>query len=186
MGESFEGTIWRHLPAEDPRTKQPAHPLNFGRILSANGRWNVQGKFGCLYTSLTPRGALYEYRKACLRNPSFRNSHRVLVSINVEVEPVLDLREGEVRRKVQLSKETIQGDDPEDVEKCKRTAAEAIYDHAAIVAPSAAVPPSVDDEPANLMIYESSPGQTLELEVGGDRRTIEGNLLDEYNVEMDV
>lgn len=185
MGESFRGTVWRHLPAEDPNTGQPAHPLNFGRILSANGRWNVQEKFGCLYTSLTPRGVLYEYRKACRRNPSFRNSNRVLVSINVEVEPVLDLRDGKVRQKVHLSKETIQSDDAEDVEECKRTAAETIYDHVAILAPSAAVPSSVDDEEENLMIYESTPGQTLKLEAGGERLTINDDLLDEYEICID-
>ena len=88
----FRGTVWRHIPAG-------AHPLHVGRILQALGRWNRPGVFGCLYTALTIEGARAEYEKhfgAVGTAPDTR-ARREIVSINVEVGPVLDLMTPEVQ-----------------------------------------------------------------------------------------
>lgn len=177
MGESFSGTVWRHLPALDTRTGQKTHPLNFGRILAASGRWNVAGKFGCLYTALSQRGALGEYAKACRRNPGFENTKRVLVSIEVEARPVLDLRKQSVREDRGIARSTLRSDDPEDVEACRRVGTAAMYEHVGILAPSAAL----DDED-NLMIFESSPDQVLRLRVGGERLAIDQRLFEDHGL----
>lgn len=79
---TFTGTVWRHVP-------RGAHPLDFSHLISASGRWNRAGLYGCLYTALTPEGAAAEYRKHQLRRGLY--AARDLVSLSVRVEHVLDL-----------------------------------------------------------------------------------------------
>lgn len=78
----FAGLVWRHIP-------RGAHPLDFSALISAAGRWNRRGLYGCLYTAQTPAGTAGEYRKHFVRRGLRRD--RDLVCLAVEIEYVLDL-----------------------------------------------------------------------------------------------
>jgi len=83
---NFAGTVWRIVPAN-------AFALHVGYILRARGRWNREGVYGCPYTALTPDGALAEWAKY-LRGAGVTpalSSPRDLVSLEVRIDPVLDL-----------------------------------------------------------------------------------------------
>ncbi len=124
--------MWRHLPAG-------AHPLNAHFILHAAGRWNRPGVYGCLYTALTREGALAEYERYLQRAALTGLKPRELVTIEVTVEPVLDLTDEAVRAELGLSLETLVGEGAADIEACRDVADWARANgYRAIVAPSAA------------------------------------------------
>lgn len=168
----FEGLVWRHVPAG-------AHPLHTGFILKAAGRWNRPGEYGCLYTALSREGADAEYRKY-LERAGVRGalSPRELVSLQVTVDPVVDLTDGR-SSPVPTDAPFLTGDGDEDWEACRRLAdflrGQGIL---GLVTPSAA-----RGGVKNLVIYIDGPPRGLELEVGPDRipweaagrRTVIGN-----------
>ncbi len=146
-----------------------AEPLHYGFLLRATGRWNRQGRYGCLYCALSASGALAEYRKAVERGILQSLSPRELVSIRVvRVSTVLDLTDPGERREFRITMATIRSNDAAAIEACR-----AVADHAraegyrALLAPSAARGGGV-----NLVIYVDAPAAELELENGPDRRLI--------------
>lgn len=155
----YKGEVWRHIPAGE-------HPLHVGYILRASGRWNRAGVYGCLYTAFTKEGAIAEYKKFLEREntTSIKSKPRDLISIKVNVNPVLDL----TSKKTALVLPTspfLTGDDPEDLEKC-RVLADTARDqgYAAIIAPSAAI-----NGEKNLLIYIDGPADDIQLDDGGER-----------------
>jgi RES domain-containing protein len=141
----FEGRVWRHVPAG-------AHPLDFQYLITASGRWNRRGQYGCLYTALTAEVAIAEYRKLVERRGI--RSRRDLVALEVRIDPVFDLvtalstsetrltaREGEIDLRIQLRDPRVSGDTEDDLEFC-RTIADTAREsrHYGILAPSAAIP----------------------------------------------
>jgi RES domain-containing protein len=127
------------------------------------GRWNRQGEYGCLYTALTPAGALAEYRKHLVRNQL--QKRRDLVSIEVTVRPVLDLTEQAIRALYAASLEQITGDSDGDLERCHRIAdAAREKGFRAILAPSAA-----QAGERVLVIYPEGRASDLRLRDGPDR-----------------
>ena len=166
----FRGLVWRHVPVG-------AEPLHLGWILKgARGRWNTRRpRLPCIYTALTPEGAIAEYEKqvAAFGGPPRRD----LVSLRVSVGPVLDLTSRFVRRRFGIRLDAIVGDacterserGADDLAQCRTLARRQVLDgpYHAILAPSAALADAV-----NLMIYVASTSGIRELADGPDRVTI--------------
>lgn len=156
----FRGTVWRHVPAG-------ANPLHVGRILHALGRWNRSGIFGCLYTALTIEGARAEYEKhfGAVGSAPETRARRDLVSIEIDVGPVLDLTDPVVAAQLNVTQEMLCADSDDALELCRTIATWArIQGYRAILAPSAAAAGEV-----NLMVYVDGTAEHLHLEVGSDR-----------------
>lgn len=145
-----------------------SHPLHVGYILKARGRWNRAGEDGCIYTSLTVKGARAEYAKYLrgLGNPEGIRS-RELVSIRVRVRPVVDLTDPSASP-VSPSSSFLTGNEPEDLEAC-RSLADVLRSegYAALLAPSAAA-----EGERNLVIYIDGPSRNLDLSPAGERIAI--------------
>jgi len=168
---NFAGTVWRIVPAN-------AFALHVGYILRARGRWNREGVYGCLYTALTPEGALAEwakYLRAAGMTPSL-SSRRDLVSIAVRVDPVLDLTCAAVLRQFGLSREMLTGDGDEGLEVCRVVADLARQQgYHAILSPSAALTGSV-----NLNLYVDGRADRYSLDIGQERMTVTAEMLRPY------
>lgn len=93
--------VWRHVPAG-------AEPLHFTFMQRARGRWNLQRpRIACLYTAYTQAGALAEYDKIVQGDPAYRHRPRDLVSIRVDVDPVLDLLDPALRDHYEVSEDEL-------------------------------------------------------------------------------
>ena len=164
----FDGKVWRIVP-------RGAFALHVGFILRARGRWNREGVYGCLYTALTPEGALGEWGKYLRRaGVSARLAPpRDLVSLRVRVDPVLDLTSRTVRREMGISLATLTGDEEGDLEACRSIADLARQqDYCAILSPSAAMRGS-----RNLNIYIDGLAGAYDLDEGGDRTPVSPDLI---------
>ena len=156
----FEGKVWRHIPAG-------AHPLHVGYILKATGRWNREGEYGCIYTSLTADGAKAEYRKYLSKAGIHKIGllkPRELVSLLVEISPVLDITNAKTSP-VSPKEKFLTSDNSEDLEAC-RALADILraQGYVGILAPS-----SVLSGETNLVIYIDGPSRNVFLDVGPDR-----------------
>ena len=69
------------------------------------GRWNLSGRFHCSYMSCTPETALEEVLAASRRKnlPDATALPRVLVCVDVKLQRVLDLTDGQVRQRCRVS-----------------------------------------------------------------------------------
>lgn len=144
-----------------------AEPLHAGWMQLARGRWNTQRpRIACLYTSCTAAGALAEYDKLARQEAGYATRPRDLVSVQVDVEPVLDLGTPENQARYGITERQMRapGYTP-----CHRVVREAILRDGfrAIRAPSAAV-----DGVVNLMIYPESHEGRLRYSDGPDRLPI--------------
>ena len=159
----YKGKVWRHVPAG-------AHPLHAGYILRAGGRWNRQGVYGCLYTSLTKRGALAEFAKFFhnLSDVDFQRWNRDLVSIFVDLDPVADLT-NKATSPIPPDEPLVTGNDPSDFEAC-RALADSLRaaGYVALITPSAARPGE-----KNLDIYLDGLAGNIHIDEGGERIPLE-------------
>lgn len=152
----FKGKVWRHIP---PRS----FALHVGRILGADGRWNRAGVYGCLYTALTQKGAIEEWRKT-LRGLDDTPKRRDVVSIVVDASPVIDLTHPE-SSPIPPDSPFLTGNTDEDLERCRELADSLrSFGYVGILAPSAALPGA-----KNLILYIDGPASAVSLEDGGDR-----------------
>jgi RES domain-containing protein len=155
--------VWRHIPASK-------EPLHLGWIQLARGRWNTQRpRVACLYTALSRHGAIGEYRKhfdwSGLGAPGTIKP-RDLVSLLVDVEPVLDLTDPAVLERLEIENpDVLIGDTARHLAICRRIARNALQDgYRAIQAPSAAAAGE-----GTLLIYPESEHGRLLLRNGPDR-----------------
>lgn len=147
-----------------------AEPLHLHWMQLARGRWNTQRpRLTCLYTALTPEGALAEYRKHFVENgfgaaPGLL-APRDLVSIDVRVEPVLNLTSAAVRERLGVDLARLTGNQAADRAICRRIAWDAVREgYRAILAPSAA-----RRGERTLMLYVESQHGRLTTRNGPDR-----------------
>jgi RES domain-containing protein len=159
----YRGTVWRHVPVG-------AVPQHLGWILkAARGRWNTQRpRMPCIYTALTPEGAIAELDKHADQFAG-RRRRRDLVSLAVEVHTVLDLTSRFVRARHRIDAARLVSDRPADLAYCHAIAREFVLEHGygAIRAPSAAVA-----DRQNLIIYMLRTDHIRRLDDGPDRITI--------------
>ena len=158
----FAGRVWRHVPVG-------AEPLHLGWILRAGrGRWNSRRpRLPCLYTSLTAAGATAEFEKHHATYGAPRR--RDLVSVEVDVGPVLDLTDRRILRAAGIDPEVLTGDRPWELAACRAIAGHFVLGegYGAILAPSAA-----RTGESNLMIYLRTTAGIRHLGNGPDRLTI--------------
>ena len=158
----FASKVWRHIPAG-------ANALHVGFILRAGGRWNRRGRYGALYTALSPEGAIAEYRKYFAQRGMDNRPQTAhdIVSIEVDVHPVIDLTDT-YNGIVDPAAAFLTGDSPEDFEKCRALADDLrAAGFVAAIVPSAASPGE-----KNLVIYIDGPAQQTALDQGTDRSRI--------------
>lgn len=156
----YDGKVWRHIP---PGT----FGLHVGRILRADGRWNRPGIYGCLYTALSKRGAIAEFQKLLDRFDDAPKT-RDVVSIKVEIDPVVDLTDS-ATSPIPPTTPFLTGDSDQDLEQCRKLADQLrSFGNVGIIASSAAAPGE-----KSLMIYIDGPASSLLLEEGGDRISVE-------------
>jgi hypothetical protein len=144
-----------------------AQPLHAGWMQLARGRWNTQRpRIACLYTAYSAAGALAEFDKLAREEAGYATRPRDLVSIQVDVEPVLDLTDSEVQARYGITERQLGGRGYTD---CHRVVREAVLRDGfrAIRAPSAA-----GDGMLNLMIYPESHDGRLRYADGPDRLAI--------------
>lgn len=152
-------TVWRHVPAG-------AEPLHLGWMQGARGRWVFQRpRITCLYTAYREEGARAEYQKLA-QEAAYARQPRDLVSLLVDVTPVLDIADPDHRDRYGIHLDQVRGDRPADIAACHRVVKQAVLrDHyRAIRAPSAAA-----DGEVNLMIYPESGHGRLRLTDGPTR-----------------
>jgi RES domain-containing protein len=134
-----------------------------GRILRADGRWNRPGLYGCLYTALTKKGAVAEFQKVLDHFDSYPKT-REIVSIKVELDPVVDLTDPATSPIPPITA-FLTGDTDQDIEHCRKLADQLrSFGYVGILAPSAAIRGE-----KNLMIYIDGPASSVMLEDGGER-----------------
>jgi RES domain-containing protein len=157
----WSGRVWRYVPRD-------AHPLHFGYILDANGRWNRPGVYGCLYLATGKAGAHAEREKyaraAALGGLPF--GPHDLVSIDLTVtDRALDLTDSTIQRSFGVTTAQLRADGTAAYELCRRTAdlARAQGDFVLFV------PSSPLEGAANVIIYPEVSPANCRLEVGPDR-----------------
>lgn len=132
----------------------------------ARGRWNIQRpRISCLYTAYTADGALAEYDKLA-SEPGYARRPRDLVSVEVDVQDVLDLTDPDLQARYDIQSAQLRGDSADDLRACHRVVRQAVLTdgYRAIRAPSAA-----GKRDANLMIYPESQHGRLVLSNGPHR-----------------
>ena len=152
--------VWRHVP-------RGAEALHAGWMQLARGRWNTQRpRIACLYTAYTAWGALGEYDKLANGEAGYATRPRDLVSIRVDVQPVLDLTDPEQCERYGIRPGELAA---ARYTACHRVVREAVLRDGfrAIRAPSAAVPREI-----NLMIYPESQHGRLRYSDGASRIAI--------------
>lgn len=161
----MKGTVWRHVPAG-------AEPLHLGWMQQARGRWNTQRpRLTCLYTALTQDAALAEFRKHFLRSglKPHQVNPRDLVSVRVDVDPVLNLTQAAVRITYGIHDEgELTGDSARHLARCRALARQAVRaGFRAIRAPSAALRGA-----HVLLLYPESVAGRCRVHNGSDRLAI--------------
>ena len=160
----FDDTVWRHLPRD-------GHPLNWGFILEASGRWNWK-RYACLYTSTSKDGVLAEFVKDRRRTPGYSKPHDIC-SIDVEIENVLNLTHWKTRDSLNISKDKIISDSINSKRLCKQIGEKAIHEgYNGILAPSAAI-----ENEKNLMVFPSTFSDQIDICLGSERRNVDYRLL---------
>ena len=155
--KKYAGEVWRHVPKN-------SFTLHVGYLLKAFGRWNRRGEYACIYTAFSRDGAIAEYKKI-LKSAGLSPvdaAKRDLVTIKVNLSPILDLGTERTRRRLSVTKTQLIGDSPRDFELCRSIADLARSEgYVAIRSPSAA-----KKKEYNLNIYFDGKASNLDITEG--------------------
>lgn len=102
----FEGELFRFI---HPEFTKPADIVSGKGALHVDGRWNAAGAQKLSYMAMAPGTALAE-ALAHVRYynlPESKALPKVLVAVELRASRILDLRDGKLRRKLQLSEALI-------------------------------------------------------------------------------
>jgi len=143
----------------NPRYTKDADIVSGKGGFRAVGRWNVRGKFHCMYASKTPETSLLESlaRVRLDHLPDERALPKTLVCVAVRVRAALDLTDGQVRQRLAVSRERMidEAQWRADNYHNRESITQAIGRAAAALAFEALVTPSAADTPhgVNVVVF---------------------------------
>ena len=137
-------------------------------MLTARGRWNRAGQYGCLYLALTSEGALAERERyaaqAALSGLPFGPHELVSIDVTI-VDGALDLTDLATQRRFGVTTEQLRADGASAYELCRSIADIARAEgHFVLFVPSAPL-----DGATNVVIYHDVPPASCRLSAGPDR-----------------
>ncbi len=143
----------------NPRYTKDADIISGKGGFRAVGRWNLRGKFHCMYASMTPETALLESLARVRRNhlPDEKALPKTLVCVSVRVRKALDLTDGQVRQRLGVSEKRM-ADEVQwltDNYHNRESITQAIGRAAAALAFEALIIPSAADTPhgVNVVVF---------------------------------
>jgi len=155
----------------NPRYTKDADIISGKGGFRAVGRWNLRSKFHCMYASMTPETALLESLARVRRNhlPDEKALPKTLVCVAVRVRKALDLTDGQVRQRLNVSEKRMT--DPArwqaDNYHNRESITQAIGRAAASLAFEALIIPSAADTPhgVNVIVFPENLLASSELKV---------------------
>jgi len=102
--------------------------------VGGGGRWNHPGKPDAIYTSLESDGAIAEIYHHLSRAPVLSSADRILHPLNVRTETTLDLTDAGILRRLGLTAEMLDSDDPSATREVAHAA--FLLDHDSLLVPS--------------------------------------------------
>lgn len=104
--ETIDDELYRFI---NPACSKADDIVNGAGALHASGRWNAKGPFRSSYTALEPETTLAEVlaHVRYFKLPTSKALPRVVVSLRLKAKKIIDLRNGDLRRKLQLAEKTI-------------------------------------------------------------------------------
>jgi len=150
----FDGELFRFI---NPKYSNAADIISGMGAMRAAGRWNVAAAARLSYTSHAPGTALSEAlaHVTYYRLPVSKALPRVLVALSLKATRVLDLRDGEVRKALILSENTIRKLDWRAENQKGAEAVTQAWGHAFAQAgfEAAIVPSAADSDGANVLVF---------------------------------
>jgi len=143
----------------NPRYTKDADIVSGKGGFRAVGRWNLRGKFHCMYASMTPETALQESLAGGRREhlPDEKSLPRTLVCVAVRVRAALDLTDGQVRQRLGVSKQRMTNEAQwrADNYHSRESITQAIGRAAAALSFEALLTPSAADTPhgVNVVVF---------------------------------
>lgn len=138
--KSFEKIVFRNV-------RQGYNPLEDRGCLQRGGRWNIQKRYGALYSSIERKTCIRELeREAKRRGLDIKDLQpREIVSLKVKIKKVLDLTDTRILSLLGISEDDLKLDD------C--TLPQEISDAARKLGYEAILSPSATGKGKNLNIY---------------------------------
>ena len=150
----FEGELFRFI---NPKYSKAADIISGAGALHAAGRWNLTGVARLSYTSQAPDTALSEAlaHVKYFNLPTSKALPRVLVALHLKATRVLDLRDGQVRKTLILSDDTIKKLDWRAENQKGAEAVTQAWGHALAHGgfEAAIVPSAADSRGANVLVF---------------------------------
>ena len=136
LSRGFRGFVYRIHAADKNALDTEASKIS-------GGRWNKANRFGALYASLTKETAQAEYTSQLLKRGLTPEdlTHRLVTTIQVQLEKVLDLTDPDWQKEFGITKPELESDEQtcrkKILEVCEKARAQNFE---AILSPSARYP----------------------------------------------